>query len=251
MRTSIRRGLLLALAAVLIIFIVWSIFGKNPREVGKKDRSAKETDVLSRDSQESLSSLEKKLELQQKQGESGEDGAVSRSAAVRFLPALFVGDEAARGFTLSGVIYPINVFAVNKATPSRMAREIDAIKALDPLYIFLAFRMVGIADAVLTPDAMQEQYKELVEGLQESMPDAKICIVSLQPVSEKKAKEQYIYSNTSQYNEKLAALAEQLQLPYVDLTGIVSADSFESDGMTMSPDYYSAAADELAKGAGL
>lgn len=251
MRTSIRRGLLLALAAVLIIFIIWSIFGKNPRGTGEKDRSAKETDVLIRESEESLSSLEKKLELQRKQGGAEEGSTASRSAAVRFLPTLFVGDEAARGFTLSSVIYPVNVFAVNKATPSYMAKEVEAIKALDSLYIFLAFRMVGIADAVLTPEAMQEQYKELIEGLQESMPDTKICIVSLQPVSEKKAKEQYIYSNTSQYNEKLAALAEQLQLPYVDLTGIVSGGSFESDGMTMTPDFYSAAADELAKGAGL
>lgn len=184
-----------------------------------------------------------------------------------FADAVFIGDSRTDGFRLfSGVTSKadflvhtgVTVFDVmeGKEVIRRGDVKVPVLEALaeklyGKVYISLGINELGYR----APENFAKTYGELIDAVRECQPGATVYIQSIIPVNAEKCEANHQFSyvtneNIAAYNEALAAMAEEKQVPLVnvaealvDETGEppkdISADGvhFKKDGYLLWLDY--------------
>lgn len=166
-----------------------------------------------------------------------------------FADDLFIGDSITTGFSLYGVLNPINVAAAVGYTPYKaLNNAIDLgngvtdtaynyAVSMQPKRIFIMLGSNGITAAA----SMEDSYRSLVEKLQQNCPNSTLYILSITPVtkdSSSAAKSGIENSMIRDFNKFLKELASEKGVTYVDLYTLLSDDNgyflneyAESDGL--------------------
>lgn len=176
----------------------------------------------------------------------------------------FVGDSISVGLADYQLVPVGNVFAelgmniekINTETLTTSYGEltaIDALKAAKPENIYIMLGSNGIA--WLTIEDMITYYSDFVDEIKNSLPDSKIYILSVPPVTasrETASQEPILNSAIDDYNSKLLEMANEKKIYYVDINtalkgndGKFPSDMAASDGMHFVKTTYSVMLDYI------
>ncbi len=135
-------------------------------------------------------------------------------------------------------------------TLSGMINRISMVQAITPEKLFLLGGINGLTDFNL--DNCVSKYAELLDCLQQSLPDTEIYVQSVLPISS--SKELSICHNTTiiKFNEEIKKLAESRGITYIDLFSLYVIDGemnpeLTLDGVHLWPDAYDRWAEKIAK----
>ena len=150
-----------------------------------------------------------------------------------FDDAVFLGDSRTDGFRLySGLNAGTYLYATGATVESVFSKAVDTPQGRMPLLDALAktdcgkiYVMLGINElGWVGTDTFRNQAAKMFQRIQADHPDAVVVIQSLLPVSAKQdAKGSYVNNQRiGVYNQILRELAEELELPYLDVAEAVT-----------------------------
>ena len=169
----------------------------------------------------------------------------------------FVGDSLTVGLASYGIIPEKNVLAnigmniskINTATvttPSGEMTVLDALKENNPKNVYVMLGSNGIA--WLTNENMISEYGQFIDSVKEELPDSKIYILSIPPVTANKETDSsspILNSDIDTYNSELLKLADEKSVYFVDLNtalkgndGKLASERSDGDGMHFKKDTY-------------
>lgn len=161
-----------------------------------------------------------------------------------FSEDLFIGDSISTGLYLYDYLEAENVFAEVGLNPeSALTKKVNDVTCIEkatemrPKRIYVMLGTNGLA--FMDVDYMSTKMTELVAELEMACPVAKICVISLPPVTkEHDAEGKETMAKINEYNSKLEAMCNQGGFTYVDICsklkdsdGYFSSQYAEDDGL--------------------
>lgn len=172
------------------------------------------------------------------------------SYKTQFKSVVFLGDSITEGLSFHDVLDKANVLAGAGKTAefSLMTEDIDDLTGRNPKQVFL---QLG-SDDILWPTENPKEYslkyyKTLITKIKEKLPNAKITILTVTPVTEAAEKKEPRYKNITDYNQGLKELAASEKTGFVDLSSVIqyNPDLYDSDGIHFKSGYYTILLDAL------
>lgn len=153
-----------------------------------------------------------------------------------FNDVVFLGDSRTDGFRLySGLNAGTYLYATGATVESVFSKAVDTPQGKMPLLDALAktscgkiYVMLGVNElGWVGTDTFRNQAAKMFQRIQSDHPEAVVVIQSLLPVSaEQDAKGSYVNNQRiGVYNEILQELAEELELPYLDVAETVTDEN--------------------------
>lgn len=247
LRTSVMAVIILFLAGALIV----GIKSLNPRpdttEGMKKLEEMNQTKVKT--VQEELKVLEEKEAKEQEEKE-------KRPNKEKFQDTLILGDYIAQGIYEQEVLGESFVLASSEACVAdtdgtSVTTNLEAAAKQKPKVLFL---VLGVNDAARegnTAELFATQYRTFLKRVKEKLPDTKIFVNSILPVSQVAIEETAGYAQIPQYNEKLKSVCKEVGAIYMDNSDLVKEDYYKEDGKHMKKKYYTLWADRMVQAADL
>jgi lysophospholipase L1-like esterase len=113
--------------------------------------------------------------------------------------------------------------------------------------------MLG-SDDMLWPEGdpkvlFENNMTKLIKKIKEELPNTKIYLESITPVTQEALKEEPRYKNIDDYNKLLQELAHQLSVNYVDIGTLAkkNPDLYAEDGIHFKKEFYPLWLKELSK----
>ena len=91
----------------------------------------------------------------------------------------------------------------------------------------------------------------MLEELKESLPDTKIYVNSILPVTKEVVEEDGLYGNIPDYNRKLMEICEEEGVTFLDNGSLVKDEYYTEDGIHMASEYYGEWVNHMAEAAEL
>ncbi|NLO48431.1 MAG: hypothetical protein GX111_08960 [Clostridiales bacterium] len=145
-----------------------------------------------------------------------------------FSDAVFLGDSRTEGFSLYCGLKTADIYAgksinvINICSSDIISDEsgnyVSIIDALGWRIYAKVYIMLGINELGYRPEVFISQYATLVDKVREIQPYAEIYLQAIIPVSQKADSDDSILTNSriSLFNSKIAALAQEKGLYYID-----------------------------------
>lgn len=175
---------------------------------------------------------------------------VKQDDAAAFENSVFVGDSITEGFAFNGILPEESIIAGAGATAGFIYDDVDDLAAKKPEMVFI---MLGSDDLLMPVDDPKELFRndltKLVNRIRELLPDCKIYLQSITPVTQEALAQQPRYARIGEYNELLRDLADELSIPYVDI-GVLAEenpDLFAEDGVHFKEEFYQLWLEKLSK----
>lgn len=156
--------------------------------------------------------------------------------------SLFIGDSISNGLMYYKHIKPENVIAdIGQDVKKTLNSKLQQIKEKNPKNIYI---MLGMNDSMYIDDANEfiRNYRSLISELNKILPKTKIGIISILPAdaSNKKAMARINNGRVQNFNSKLEALANELDVPFIDLRPYLTVhpDFYAGDGVHLDRHFY-------------
>ena len=251
MRKDVRK---IAVSGVCVLAGAFLIFGiKKGISVLRTDKTEtkKGVEAIHKLEQADISQIEGKiLELERSEMEENPE-LYSKSMKARFANALVLGDSITEGFVEYDFLRESSVIAERGMKVTDVTEKLDTIRTLNPQTVFLSYGMNDIAVTGGDAQAFKENYKEVLDGIREILPDASIYLNSIFPVQQMKIDETPAYASLESFNQVLRELADEEGVTFIDNTGIVKEEYYEPDGVHLTSEIYPLWLVNMAEVAGL
>jgi lysophospholipase L1-like esterase len=179
-----------------------------------------------------------------------ENNTTDQDVAAQFKNSVFIGDSITEGFVFNEILPQDAVLGGAGTTAAFAYDDIGGLAAKKPDHVFI---MLGSDDMLWPkgdPKALFEtNMTKLIEKIKEEVPNAKIYLESITPVTQEALKEEPRYKHIDDYNTFLQALAAKLSVKYVDI-GILAKknpDLYAEDGIHFKKEFYPLWLKELSK----
>ncbi|SHK14043.1 SGNH/GDSL hydrolase family protein [Desulforamulus aeronauticus] len=166
---------------------------------------------------------------------------VEKDVTAKFKNSVFMGDSITEGFTVNEILPQECVIAGAGATAGFTYDDIDALVEKNPDNVFI---MLGSVDILMPVDDPKELFRKdltkLINKIREELPDSKIYLQSITPVTQEAIKQESRYKRIEEYNELLQELAGKLAVHYVDIGALAkeSPNLFAEDGVHFKKEFY-------------
>lgn len=147
--------------------------------------------------------------------------------------AMAVGDSMAEGLDCYGVLNKENVVWHRGRRIDTMSADLESVKAYNPSYLFLAYGANDIKSWTSNVDGWIAKYREAIMKIQSELPNTKIIVNSVLPVSDYATANDPSFTYQPMYNDALKNLAKELGIQFLE-NGVYLADrvnSFSADGV--------------------
>lgn len=245
-----RKKMLLRIAGVIVVVTIMVCIGLSQMAVGNvnvKEGTARIQELEAKDITEAAAAIEA-LEEQERQAE---EAYANRPLSEKFASAVIIGDSITTQFVNYEILDASSVAAEVGVELTELDGLIETTVNLNPSTVFLALGLNDITATNGDTGLFKEQYRAAIASIRERLPEVKICVNSILPVQQIAIDERPEYAGIADYNETLKALCEEEEIPFIDNTGLVKEEYYESDGEHMSADYYPEWGSHMAEVAGL
>ena len=229
----------LAVTAMLIIGgIVFAVGVMNPREDPRKGLE-KLTQMEEADTAE-IDAQIKELEEAER---AADEAWANRSVSEKFANSYVLGDSIAQGLYESQALDKSFVTAerdtgVCETEVSMIKNHVSKAVEISPQVLFLAYGKNDIKAASGDAEIFGAAYRRVLKELKEKLPDTKIYVNSILPVTQEVIDEDELYRNIPEYNRKLMELCEEEGVTFIDNKSLVKDEYYTEDGIHMTSDYY-------------
>ncbi|MDP4097690.1 GDSL-type esterase/lipase family protein [Paenibacillus sp. P96] len=179
----------------------------------------------------------------QEQGDVGATAPESTANSYQqiFQNSVFFGDSITEGLSFHDVLDEKNVLAGAGKTAQFALEDIDELTKRNPKQVFIQLGSDDILWPTDDPVAYSmNNYAKLIGLIKEKLPQARITLLTVTPVSEEALKKEPRYKNIGDYNQAVKELADKEQVEFTDLSPLFSssADVYDSDGIHFKPEFY-------------
>ncbi|MGG4397404.1 GDSL-type esterase/lipase family protein [Paenibacillus thiaminolyticus] len=158
-----------------------------------------------------------------------------------FKDSVFLGDSITEGLSFHDVLDEANVLAGAGKTAEFALMDIDELTKRSPKQIIIQLGSDDILWPTDDPKAYSlAHYAALIGLIKDRLPEAKITLLSVTPVTAEREKKEPRYKKISDYNQGLKELADKEQVGFVDLSPIVADHSelYDGDGIHFQAEFY-------------
>ncbi|MGN4446724.1 GDSL-type esterase/lipase family protein [Bacillus cereus group sp. MYBK79-1] len=172
-----------------------------------------------------------------------------------FKNSLFFGDSMIEAISHYEFLDDKNVLGSAGGATMFALDEVENVVKRKPEHIFMNF---GSNDLLLPMDLEGkpienpvkfsiDKYSKLIQKIKEQLPNVKIHLLSITPVTDKNVEEKPQYKHINEYNSALEKLAKAEKVEYIDLSSIFekNKDLHDSDGVHFKADYYKILLEQL------
>lgn len=169
--------------------------------------------------------------------------------------AMVIGDSTAEGLEAYGILNSSNVIW----TRGRVIQYMDADlqKAIDyqPDVLFLSYGANDLLSWNGNVDGYINAYRKAIKNLNTVLPNTRICINAILPVSDKALANNPEYAYEEEFNTELEKLCIEKNITFIDNRKLLEQSKdgkkFESDGVHPKPFYYRLWANNMIESANL
>lgn len=158
-----------------------------------------------------------------------------------FENSVFIGDSITEGFAFNEILPRESVIAGAGSTAGLIYDDIDVLSEKKPDNVFI---MLGSVDILMPVDNPKELFRndltKLINKIKEDVPENKIYLQSITPVTQDALKEEFRYEGLEEYNEILKEVADKLSVNYVDIRELLeeNPDLYAEDGIHFKKEFY-------------
>lgn len=162
--------------------------------------------------------------------------------------SVFLGDSLLIG--LEDVLEDSNVISNAGATALFALKEVDKIASNKPENLFI---LLGSDDLLWPVDNPVEDslinYTKLIAEIKGKLPNVKVHVLSVTPVTKEAMKVEPRYKNIPDYNKELEMMAIREKINYIDLSPIFEKHQnlYNKDGIHFKKDFYPFLLDHIEK----
>lgn len=156
----------------------------------------------------------------------------------QFSDYALLGDFRTSGFSWYDYLDEQRVFYSNAGTIREITGFLDKLKKLNPEIVFLTYGLNDCASGLWeTPAAYAKEYLQIVNELQDALPQAGIVVTACPEAGPNAAK---IYSDISAYNNAVKQIMTQNDKNYLDNSNLSDEhkDLITQDGIHFEPEFY-------------
>ncbi|MGB8451615.1 MAG: GDSL-type esterase/lipase family protein [Anaerocolumna sp.] len=190
-------------------------------------------------------------EIAGKDETTGKDDTAEKDVTAQFKNSVFIGDSITEGFSFNEILPSENVMAGAGATAGYIYEEyMDDLAAKKPDNVFI---MLGSDDMLMPVDdpkaLFESDLTKLIDKIKEEVPDAKIYLQTITPVTQEALDADGRYKNMDEFNDLIKELAGKLSVNYVDIAAIINEnpDLFAEDGVHFKKEFYQMWLDKLSE----
>ncbi|EOO61998.1 hypothetical protein IKE_05788 [Bacillus cereus VD196] len=189
-----------------------------------------------------------KKSTESSQGTSHEKESEYSKYKSTFKDSLFFGDSMIEAISHYEILDDENVLGSAGGATMFALDEVENVVKRKPEHIFMNF---GSNDLLLPMDLEDkpienpikfstDNYSKLIQKIKEKLPNAKIHLLSVTPVTDEELQKEPRYKNINEYNVKLKELAKAENVEYIDLSSIFEKNKnlHDQDGIHFKADYY-------------
>lgn len=168
----------------------------------------------------------------------------------KFQNSVFIGDSITEGFAVNETLPKECVIAGAGATAGFSYDDVNALVEKKPDNVFI---MLGSCDLLMPVDDPEALFRndltKLIKKVKEELPDSKVYLQSITPVTKEALKEEPRYKKIEEYNQILKELADKLPVNYVDIGSLVqeNPDLYAEDGIHFKKEFYPLWLEKLSK----
>lgn len=143
-----------------------------------------------------------------------------RANQERFDESVFLGDSLTEGLGIYGYVNTSNVVANRGLNIENATKRVKKIVKKKPSYVFIMLGINDLNNSAYSMDDIEDNYCKLIEKLHGKLPETKIYVQSLLPVTAKFEKDNKALSNRriNKLNKRLKKISESYDYTvYVDI----------------------------------
>lgn len=154
-----------------------------------------------------------------------------------FKTSVFLGDSITDGLPDIDILDEENIVSGIGKSIRDAQKNIEQVANQKPKNIFI---LLGLCNLSETKESAITQYSQLIQKIKEKLPDTKINILSITPVTPERTQKEERYKNINDFNEGFKILAEKEQVNFIDLSPIFkdNPDFYVKDGIHFKPEFY-------------
>lgn len=249
------RVLRMAIVAVIALFLLGAVI-VGIRSLNPRPDTTEGEKKLAQMEQADMGTIEQELEALDAKEAAAQEKKDKRPNKEKFANALVLGDGIAQGLYEQEVLGESFVLASEDASAAgmedaQMITNLEAAAKQKPKVLFLMLGMNDVTMEGQSAETFEENYRALLESVSEKLPDTKIFVNSILPVTQKAAAETPAYANIPEYNKRLQALCREAGVVYIDNGNLVKDDYYKDDGIHMKKKFYTLWAKQMATAADL
>jgi hypothetical protein len=135
-----------------------------------------------------------------------------------FKKSLFLGDSITEGIASYEILDDVNVYANKGFTVLKAEKDIQGIVKSKPDNIFI---LLGVNDILngISSEKFVSDYGQLIDSIMQKLPDTKIYVQSIFPVTAntEKKKPKLTNSRINEFNEALVTMTKEKGVNYIDV----------------------------------
>lgn len=166
---------------------------------------------------------------------------VEKDDTFQFENSVFMGDSITEGFVFNEILPRESVIAGAGTTAGFIYDDLNTLVEKKPDNVFIMFGSIDILMPVDNPkELFRNDLTKLIKKITEELPDCKLYLQSITPVTNDALKEEPRYEGIEEYNEIVKEVADNLSVNYVDITELVqeNPDLYAEDGIHFKKEFY-------------
>ncbi|WP_267379473.1 GDSL-type esterase/lipase family protein [Bacillus sp. GM_Baccil_2] len=154
-----------------------------------------------------------------------------------FKSSVFLGDSITDGLHDIDILDEKNIVSGVGKSIGDAQKNIEQVANQKPKNIFI---LLGLCNLIETKESAITQYSQLIQKIKEKLPDTKINILSITPVTPERTQKEERYKNINDFNEGFKMVAKKEQVNFIDLSPIFkdNPDLYVKDGIHFKPEFY-------------
>ncbi|MCY6484122.1 GDSL-type esterase/lipase family protein [Clostridium aestuarii] len=161
---------------------------------------------------------------------------------VFFKDSVFFGDSITDSLSFYEILDESNVVGIIGILLSKAHTKIDKLVEKNPKNIFILLGANDLEDDI-SVNYFVDKYKELIHSIKQKLPDSKVYIQSILPVSEKVKEKKPLLNNLriNKFNEAIKNMTKEENINFIDLTSILKntdKNLYEPDGVHVKYQFY-------------
>lgn len=243
----LRTAVMLAAVILVIGGIIVAVRLNHPKE-----DTSQGTNVLAEMNDVDVAKVNKKIQKLEKAERKAKQEEDDRPASEKFADCLVLGDSITQGLYEYGVLDQANVQAdrgteVSEVNNKKIEEHVAKAKEMKPSVLFLSYGMNDIETENGSTDGFIEAYRLIIEDLKNVLPDTKIYVNSILPAAQSAIDKRPVFANIPEFNKQLKKLCKKEKITFIDNTDLVKQEYYASDGIHMSPSYYTEWVNHMAE----
>lgn len=161
--------------------------------------------------------------------------------------AVVVGDSMGEGLSAYGALDNYSVVFHRGRRIDNMKADMPTVISKNPKYLFLAYGANDLKIWNGNADGFINAYRNSINYIKEVLPNTKIIINSVLPVSSKAASSTPAFTYQSTFNEALKNLTSEMGVDFLENSMYLSDDSYSPDGIHPKSSFFHKWAGHMAE----